>query len=494
MQLRPADFGLAEYAEFRPGQAEAVQKIMNQKERFLLLSLPTGVGKSLAYIAGCIGRGGRTVIVTSTKALQDQLAADFSPHGLVEVRGMANYRCLLGAPSCEQGPCHFGKECVLRDGGCFYFDAVEAARKARMVVTNYAYWLASGDFLGRFDNLVLDEAHKALDHLAAFLTADLDFVSIARSLRTRVTPPHDIEAWHRGLTTVLKEVVREENDICRLAALARVKKELDLVGRLLHRPVVVEKGRRWKVGPEKVVPFVEPFLFRGTQTVVLTSGTLTPHHAESLGITNFEYWEADSPFPVENRPVYWVRTGISLRYGLPPGKERLWLNVIDRILEAHPHEKGIIHTVSYGRAETILGLSRYKARFIFPASAHEIAQAVAVFKNTSEPKVLISPAVNTGLDFPGDECRFQIIAKVPFPVFRGEIFRAREAENPELRYQIAWRELIQACGRGVRSAQDYCKSYIPDDAFRLLWRCKYLAPHWFIKSIKEVPVYGVAES
>src|SRR2546423_13193664 len=65
--------------EYRPGQiqmAEAVLRAFTEK-RHLIVEAGTGTGKTLAYlvpaIAAAVARGGRTVISSGAKNLQEQL-------------------------------------------------------------------------------------------------------------------------------------------------------------------------------------------------------------------------------------------------------------------------------------------------------------------------------------------------------------------------------------------------------------------------------------
>lgn len=80
---------------------------------------PTGVGKSLAYLAAALATGGRVVVATHTKALQDQLAKDceFLAGALgfryAVLKGMSAYACLskLNAPEEESAhPALFGDD------------------------------------------------------------------------------------------------------------------------------------------------------------------------------------------------------------------------------------------------------------------------------------------------------------------------------------------------------------------------------------------------
>ena len=98
----------------RPGlvfgltRAEAVQRAF-RTGRHLAVQGPTGVGKSLAYLLPAVAaarEGRRTVVVTSSKALQDQLAGvDLpflervldQPFSFTVLKGRSNYLCEAAA-------------------------------------------------------------------------------------------------------------------------------------------------------------------------------------------------------------------------------------------------------------------------------------------------------------------------------------------------------------------------------------------------------------
>ena len=75
----PSAFGLPpQFRDWRPGQAEAVLEVIRPwQRRFLVHAQPTGFGKSAVYMAAASQATGRTVILTATKALQDQLLREF---------------------------------------------------------------------------------------------------------------------------------------------------------------------------------------------------------------------------------------------------------------------------------------------------------------------------------------------------------------------------------------------------------------------------------
>jgi Rad3-related DNA helicase len=172
------------------------------------------------------------------------------------------------------------------------------------------------------------------------------------------------------------------------------------------------------------------------------------------------------------------------------GQDRIWVRRIDRIIRKECIEKkrkGIIHARSYERARKIFALSEHKDLLVIHDSKHT-RDTVRQFKESTTPCVLLSPAVGTGHDFPMDECRFQIIAKVPFIDSRPAIIRARVKSDRFYLDHVTLQELIQMCGRGVRSDRDFCVTYIIDDNFGdWFWpRNRKHAPRWFRAGVRRI--------
>ena len=168
----PTTFGMPKkFSEWRDNQDIACEAMVEEKPRFLLQVCPTGFGKSVTYMTAAQLIKGRTVVLTSTKGLQSQLMKDFGKMGgVVDIRGRGNYACRLNTQiNCDLGPCVFGIKCSMKDeGGCFYFDQLKKAIRAKVVITNYAYWMSQNEYsegIGNFQMLVLDEAHSSPDHI-----------------------------------------------------------------------------------------------------------------------------------------------------------------------------------------------------------------------------------------------------------------------------------------------------------------------------------------
>ena len=187
------------FHDWYPGQDQVFARLLewltNDERRFMCASLPTGAGKSLLAALCASISGKRTVVLTATKGLQDQFVKDFYDVGFRDIRGQNAYPCIFFMPqssvgsaptiriSVDQGPCHAGMYCEHRGvisqqalagegASCIYYSQLNKAVKSRLVVTNYAYWLAQPR-LGQSGLLVMDEADQAFGSIESFLTTHL---------------------------------------------------------------------------------------------------------------------------------------------------------------------------------------------------------------------------------------------------------------------------------------------------------------------------------
>lgn len=147
----PADLGLpSRYTEWRAWQYATVERILSDPHRFYVLVAATGTGKSLIGQAAAILSGLRTVLLTSTLGLQNQVCTDFASVTL-DIRGQSNYLCPIATglgmaadTTVAEAACQMGFKCGLRSGlggGCDYYDRYHRAQTARNIVTNYSCWL-----------------------------------------------------------------------------------------------------------------------------------------------------------------------------------------------------------------------------------------------------------------------------------------------------------------------------------------------------------------
>lgn len=481
--------------------------------------LPTGAGKSLTVVGAALLAGWRCAILTSTKLLQHQYTEDYTSAGMIDVRGMNAYRCVAFKDefvhfaesgrwqSCEEGPCHSGHSCSRKPTrnapdahGCEYYGAVAHARSARLVVTNYKFWMSQYNFgqgLGDFDCLVLDEAHNAPQELADFLSTELSNKDIEGTLMASFPSEiHDVAAWGawakreagRAQSTLETWKPHSKSEMNRFRALKAVARKLTVLQTMNATDwVMTEDKGVWHFDPIWVKAHRETLL-QNVPKVICTSATFNRKTAEMMGIADdtLEWHEAPSDFPINRRPVYYVPT-VKVDFRTDASMERLWMARIDQILRARLDRKGIIHTVSYVRRNYILEHSEFRSRMITHDS-RTAKSAVEQFRASGPGTFLISPSMTTGYDFPGDQCEFQIITKIPFPDSRSPVVKARTAVDKDYPAYIAMQELVQAVGRGMRSAEDQCEAILIDNnAAWFLGHPKYraLAPKWFLDSYRK---------
>lgn len=512
----PPAFQLPDKFPFwRPGQDAAVLEIVDLERRFLGQVQPTGSGKSLTYLAAGFISGARTLILTSTKGLQTQLTGDFAEVGLVDIRGMNSYPCRAESTqdrrvTADEGPCHFGQPCSLKTSGCTYYDQVRRAQNAKLVVTNYDYWMANqrygskeegGIDLGDFELLVLDEAHAAPRELADFCAININREEVEGALAAQWPDGSDwgtaewrgwasplvVRAQHvyEGLNDAAQDKRKEEGHIPggmvkELRHLRGLIRRLEAV-RVLEGKWIgeVTKGTL-TLAPLWPAPYAERYLFLGTPKVLLTSATIRPKTLDMLGIGEEAraFVEHPSTFPVASRPVIHVPTARIDRRSTEADM-RQWTSRIDQIIRARQDRKGIIHTVSYARRNLVLGATQFRDQ-MFSHDSHTARSAVQAFKRAQPPGVLISPSMVTGWDFPYEECEYQIIGKIGFLDTRSAIEGARHKDDKEYGAYEAMQTLVQACGRGMRAADDRCEVLVVDDHAKwFVPRNRQYAPSWF---------------
>jgi Rad3-related DNA helicase len=205
-----------------------------------------------------------------------------------------------------------------------------------------------------------------------------------------------------------------------------------------------------------------------------------------------KFIEVGSDFPVANRPVYKLNTAY-LNYNslqIESIQCRL-VNAIDKIMGRHADDKGIIHTTSYAQVRFIERFLSTKNRIRLISTDSEVPREEIIAKHwleSNKRSVLISPSLHTGLDLKDSQSRFQIIVKIPYPSRADRWIEAKRKQDGGRWYN--WQtalKLVQACGRSIRSVDDWAKTYVLDSAFdRLIGENKL--PGWFRESINDMNI------
>jgi ATP-dependent DNA helicase DinG len=506
--IEPSDLGFPEKFEaFRPGQLEAAEELLNSNVRFLGFSKPTGAGKTLAAMLMAKVTG-RAAILTSSKGLQSQYTGDFNDAGLVDIRGKSNYSC-AGVPtlSCRFGP-HEG--CPYKGGvGCTYETARDTAKAASIVVTNYSYWIRANERQkaieipdNPFKLLILDEGHKASEELARSIKTSLRETWL-RTAGVRYENQDELTYWQKLAFANIEHVNLELKAAIlqlkrsggrklirdRVYELEELKESFERICQMQPDQWVCEirqgtHGRIWEFDCVWPGQWAERRLFQAIPKVVILSATLRPMALSMLGIAkkDYKFMEWPKVFPSHHTPIYFLPT-VKMNYQIDEEGLQKWVKRVDEIIQKRVGRKGIIHTVSFQRQKYLLAHSKHAKYFICNSNEAEselASDVVQRFKTSSAPSILVSPSFSTGWDFPGDECLWQIVTKVPYPDPRSKVMQARTIRNPQYPSYLAMIDIVQAAGRGTRTALDRCEIFIIDSSFEYFWKLnRGLAPKWF---------------
>lgn len=498
------------YTAWRPHQSQAVEHIISSETPFITQIAPTGSGKSLTYVSAAHLSTNRSIFLTSTKGLMNQLSTDFTELGIVTVKGKNSYMCKAenDGSRCDVGPCNAGFKCGYKEsGGCPYYDAIKAAQTAPLVVTNYAFWMTYNKYaqgLALPDMLVCDEAHDLPQLVSDFLTCRINRnrPAIWSVIREPSSPEHmSVESWaiwadaqmdalkdhisllRKSIQTGANKKVRSE-----LRTFINLKKSLTMMSEMDSETWIMDVNPKYlEFAPIWPKLYTNDVLFLNVPKILLTSATVCGKTTQMLGITTQlnSLEEFPHTFPVENRRLIHIPT-VRLNIRSTDLDIREWTRRIDQILRTRLDRKGIVHTVSYLRRNHILAQSELREHMM-THSTEDAIKMVHRFKNSEAPKFLVSPSMTTGYDFPDDTCRIQIIGKVAYPDTRNKIVKARCKEDTEYGAYIAAQQLVQAVGRSVRSVTDWSENFVIDDNIKwFMPKYKHFMPDWFTESYQSV--------
>lgn len=509
--------------ELRPHQVKAVAEIVQAYEDgadVVFLDAPTGSGKTL--IAELVGRvlDLKRVYVCSDKSLQAQFERDF-PRA-VKLMGRGNYRTQHGPSDISCDDCTSlmpGDSCRWCDhsSSCPYTVMKDRALAAELAVLNTAYFLASTNYTGAFTGrefVVVDEADVMENVLLGFVEFKVPkwMHRIVGPAPKKGAHKPTVATWiENAADAVFEDVRRQRNSLeaKQIRSMESFAQQARDVAKALRKDVDAgdedETAGRWirvyddgddtlHLKPVLVGPFAVRNLWRHARKWLFMSATLVSvdEMVDTLSLPlDFATVTVDMTFPVENRPVILAPVA-SMTHRADDDAYRAMAFAIQRACELHPGERVLIHTVSRRLAarliEEVEALGGLDGRRIVEyRSARERDMALRTYMK-HEGSVLFAQSMTRGIDLPGDACRVQIIAKVPFPYLGDKRTSARmHLPGGQSWYSVqAVREVVQMTGRGVRSATDHATTYIFDAQFsRNLWRptTRRLFPAWWIEAV-----------
>jgi Rad3-related DNA helicase len=406
--------------------------------------------------------------------------ADFAGVGLVSLMGRANYPCAFRDDyTCEEGK---AARCPFHgSGACPATESELIAAVSPLVVTNYAKWTAAkmlSTGMSHFQQVIFDEGDECVDALSDALHIDLHYKEIENTLGIEFITGSQVDdfgawkTWARlAKITADDQLLKARAAICVPSPKASHVKHFNHLQKLVRRLSVLSlaNSQEWiadqtKDGycfdPIRPARYVEPYLFYGIPSIVITSATVRPKTPLMLGqrYDSFEFREFDSDFPVSRCPIYY--SPVQRVDERNPDNSRLWLT-LRQWMAVRQHLSGIIHTISYPRQLEVRELLQYLNYILWNTQGEAAGPVIDRFVRSPIGTALISPSVARGYDFPDDLCRWIFMCKIPFEP-PSKIVKAREQVDHEYRSYRAAQYLDQSFGRGMRHAKDWCQSLICD--------------------------------
>ncbi len=522
----------------------------NKLNKFFLLNLPVGSGKShLALMISDwykknVNRNAKVDIITNSKILQDQYSGTYE--SISDLKGKENYECEQYSCSCSQGG-EFNRLNKTSCESCPYNSSRESFISGGISLTNFYLYILYAIYNPKLMEsrdarvLIVDEAHEFDDVMSDFISIKIteaivkrfkfsDEYSIMKQLKsiTSITQYVDflrylngeiittVESMEGGMSSQPRNVREDKRDL-KISKVLKTKntdvKVMQLVNDLKQYQLKIDVFlKEYKVNPNNWVletnyneklkqkelslepiwayDYLDKYVFSNYDMVFLMSGTILDKNLfcqlNGLDVSKAVYYSIGSPFPLRNRPIYYMPVG-KMSYKSKDETFKRYIPYIQKLLDKYKNKKGIIHTNSFELAKWIEN-SIKDPRLVFHDSSNK-DEMLKYHKESDKPTVIVSPSMDTGVSFDNDDARFQIIAKVPYPSLASQKNKLRQSNNPDW---YSWKTvsgIIQMTGRPVRSNLDYADTIIIDGGFGdVIKHSSHFLPDWIQEAIKKVNV------
>jgi ATP-dependent DNA helicase DinG len=522
----------------------------NPLNKFFLLNLPVGSGKShLALMIAdwyrkTANKMARVDIITNSKLLQDQYSNTYD--SICDLKGKENYECESYACSCAQGS-EFARLNKTSCESCPYSTARESYINGGISLTNFYLYILYAMYNPKLMEaraarvLIVDECHEFDDVMTGFVSIKITetvikkfkfsnepvllkelkqistiahYVEFLKFLNTEIVSTQ--EQMEKGMYKAPRDVVSDKRDL-KISKVLNVKnkdvKLMQIMTDLKQYQLKIEiflkeykenpnnwvletsyneklRQKELSLEPIWAYDYLDKYVFSQYDMVFLMSGTILDKNLfcqlNGLDVTKAVYYSIESPFPVKNRPIYYMPVG-KMSFKQKEETFEKYIPYIKKILDKYSTSKGVIHTNSFELSNWIQKSIKDK-RLIFHDSTNK-DEMLRMHCESDKPTVIVSPSMDTGVSFDDDLARFQIIAKVPYPTLGSQKNKMRQSNNPDW---YAWKTvsgLIQMSGRPVRSNKDYADTIIIDGSFGdVMKHSSQFLPDWVQNAIKRINI------
>lgn len=502
----------------------------NSLDKFFMLDLPTGVGKSVLVLMiieflKTQNKNYNFDILTNSKILQEQYTDEFN--SISSFWGKDNYQCKEYGCSCKEGK-EFQKLNKTKCESCPFDMARESFLRSDINLTNFHLYILLNIYREDIVNirkknvLIIDEAHD-------FESVFSDFISIVISkftLKKIGFIEKDIQRILKSTKNLktIEDFIEYSDDFIDQLQIKRSElknrmlksKDVKFINQFNEIESFIQKlenfqkdyakrPENWILDLEwddkkniKIIaqpiwthPYLNDYFWDKYEYVFFLSGTILNKKLFSYlnGVPDKIscYYSIDSPFKIKNRPIYYLPVS-RMSWKNKENAFKSYKPFIEKILKKYKDRKGIFHTVTYEISKFIE--ENFKSdRLIFHSSSDKDQALKKHFTLKEEPTVLISPSMGTGVDLQDEKARFQVLCKIPYPSLGSKKNKMRQKTIPEWYTYKTIAGIIQAYGRGVRSYNDWCDFLILDACFSdiMIYHSAWI-PKYIQGAIKTVDV------
>ena len=519
---------------------KSIEEAFDGGHKFVICSAPTGSGKSFisktlanisnestdafkdlitSYAAFKIDQTGTfineedckdespsgTFALTITKTLQDQYKDLFDD--TILLKGKNNYVSTIDPNIDVELESIIIPKKVLEDHRtrhkCNYHNDRRDALINKFAALNYKMFLSLPNHVKYKDFIVCDEASELEDEIIKQFSLSIDIIRLGKIgvkvYPLRSTKPKTVLKWIGDIQLTLSEHIGHiqeraklglsQKETSKLQYLKNIHRTLCLIDETWQKceyVVQVENKDNIKITPLKVDSLTK-YIFDYADKILLMSATVIDHQnlAKTLGIEKYKYVESSSTFDPVKAPIYISQTNKLNHANLPKALPSI-VRQIQQICDNHKDEKGIIHTHTNYITNYIQSKVRdrsYKScRYLFRDELSRNEDILKLHEESDEPTILVSPSLGLGIDLKDDLARFQIIVKAAYlPLGDNRIKKMFEQDKQWYTNKML-SNFIQQCGRGIRSKDDHCVTYVLDATiFHTVIRNKNKLPKYFIE-------------
>ena len=516
------------YKSIRKYQQQILQIIDDtwKDYKYVFISAGTGIGKSgiAKTIASSVNK---SFIITSTKQLQDQYKQEFKD--VASIKGRMNYQCALNKGlNCEDGICAVNylqrSECKELNI-CPYYRARDKAIKSQIFLTSYQFFLRAIECAGYVtprNVLIFDECHLLEQQVVTWAQIDLSLSELDKEFHIledckirEVVYLQKYKPCKSGYDNNIKwiDFLYDLITIKRYERFEEVKsilgpyandpdnlsdQELQLLYSKHNQYYKLDKLYKklsvyfsfkdccnWLVEPLKdglqIIPLNISTLFHyyikkmGFEKIIFMSATIlnTTGFRKLLGLPKNETLsiKVESPFPAKKSPIIY-KPICKMNYENLENNLQLITNNVQKIIDKHPNQKGIIHS---GNKTVSNYLNNHLKSKRLLTRINDITNIDIIEKHnkSKKPTILISSSLYEGVDLKDDLSRFQIIVKMPFLSLLDKRIKTKYYIDRDWYIEDVFKKIIQASGRSTRNENDYAITYVLDKSFK-----------WWINHIK----------